>query len=213
VSRVPASKMDPVEALDVDADGTLAFLRGYALHVVAPGGRATTRPVDVQELALTGGLLATRSHSLGAFNRFRVGEREVDGQDGGFGWAFDGARLAWVAQPCAQTVVQVWDLAGEPPAPAEARCATAAVGQVRLVGRTLKIRLSCPATAPVQGCAGFVRADLERNGRKRAEADAWPYRLAPGRSSTESRGIEPVLRRPLTARVHVNDTTTRRRVR
>ncbi len=135
-------------------------MRGFELHVVAPGGRTTTRPSDAQEVALAGGVLATREHSLGAFNRFHVGDRTVDGQDGGFGWAFDGARLAWVAQPCAQTVVQVWDLAGEPPAPAEPRCATAAVGRVRLLGRRLRVSLSCPASAPAQGCAGFVRADL-----------------------------------------------------
>ena len=29
-----------------------------------------------------------------------------------FGWAFDGARVAWVAQPCALPTIQVWDLAG-----------------------------------------------------------------------------------------------------
>ncbi len=39
------------------------------------------------------------------------------------------------------------------------------------------------------------------------------YKLAPGRRGTEDLDVERTLRGSLVARVHVNDATTRRRVR
>jgi len=45
------------------------------------------------------------------------------------------------------------------------------------------------------------------------EAGPWQYKLAPGRRGTEDLDVERTLRGSLVARVHVNDATTRRRVR
>jgi hypothetical protein len=60
-----------------------------------------------------------RSHAV-----FRVSRpdgsaaRRVSGQRWGGSWDFDGRRLAWVTQPCYQTVIRVWDVTtGRPTAP------------------------------------------------------------------------------------------------
>ena len=68
------------------------------------------------------------------------GARTVDVQTGRtadprrteFGWAFDGARVAWVAQPCALTTIQVWDLSSGPPPPVSETCGATALPTGRL---------------------------------------------------------------------------------
>jgi hypothetical protein len=136
------------------------------------------------QLRLGGGLLAVRRvtrRSLEDVHTFQLtgldgsDRREVDGQRVGGGWAFDGRRLAWATQPCAQFVIEVWDVAGAPPPDAPDRCAAPAIGSepIRMRDRRLlPVTLTCPAS-PAQGCAGILGADLQRPGSHRRVASTF----------------------------------------
>ena len=113
------------------------------------------------------------------------GLRTVDAQRGNFGWAFDGTRLAWIAQPCAQTVIQVWDLSTNPPPPAPARCARARPHELALSRnhRWLNVVLRCPQV-PAAGCAGVAQAVLYRGTRRLASTLSGDYRIEAGKLAT-----------------------------
>jgi hypothetical protein len=159
--------------VSVAGDGTVAWA-GRNAEVVPLGAKD---PVAVpfphvpggsiaDQVRLGGGLLAVRSvtrRSLEDVHTFQLtgldgsDRREVDGQRVGGGWAFDGRRLAWATQPCAQFVIQVWDVAGAPPPDAPDRCAVPAIGSepIRMRDRRLlPVRLACPAS-PAQGARAF----------------------------------------------------------
>lgn len=171
------------EEASLDADGTLAWAQIGSVEILDPG-KQTPRSIALEErdaitqVRVAGGRLAVRRIDPVGGKQLTVsaldgsGVRRVDGQDGRFGWAFDGTRLAWVAQPCAQAQIQVWDLAEGPPAPATDRCIrarlVAAPLKLNRAGTRFKVRLTCPASA-TRGCAGDVGADVFVAGRKRVE--------------------------------------------
>jgi hypothetical protein len=188
----------------VGPDGTIAWVRSN-LFVLPPGAREP-REISlyvkglenelVEQVRLAGGLVATRKVAFptAAAQAFQVsapdgsGVRRVDGQYSHGGWAFDGRRLAWATRPCAQTVIQVWDLSGAPPAKAPERCVTASV--VRRAVRirdthALPVTLRCPATQP-QGCDGVADAGLYTpDGRRELTYTAvFPYTLPAGTTRT-----------------------------
>jgi hypothetical protein len=183
-----------VSNVSIDDDGTVAWIED-GVKLLAPGATAATalplaRERDgVLQVAAAGGLVAVRDWSGVEENRLQVsardgsGRREVDGQHGSYGWAFDGTRLAWVAQPCGQTVIQVWDLSGDPPPPADDRCAHARPSALTLKRRRLTVDLRCPR-APAIGCAGFVTAVLYRGTRRLSSTDTAHYRIEAGRRGT-----------------------------
>ena len=112
------------------------------------------------------------------------GLRTVDAQRGNFGWAFDGTRLAWIAQPCAQTVIQVWDLSTNPP-PARALRPRPAGASLALSRnhRWLNVVLRCPQV-PAAGCAGVAQAVLYRGIRRLASTLSGSYRIEAGKLAT-----------------------------
>ena len=144
--------------------------------------------------------------------------RQLDAQHGRFGWTFDGTRAAWVAQPCARTVVQVWDLATDPPPPADDRCTRAEAVSAAYRENALLVRLTCPPESAL-GCAGDVAADLYAGARKLATTAWSAYRIPPGGTRTERIPIGRRLsQRPRVARVKVDTggfdvVATRLRVR
>ena len=228
VRRVPDVSLTSVfQQVALDADGTLAWTRDADIKVLALGAdqpRTVQRePGHLYEVALAAGRLATRTGRSGEPTTFQVDDRKVDGQLTPYGWAFDGTRLAWAAEPCGNPMIQVWDLATDPPPPANDRCIRARFADVKLrrKGAVLSVRLSCPAT-PVRGCAGAVAADLFAGSRKVAQTGWWQYRVRPGTTSVERLRVERHGRlrghKHLVARVKVDNnsfssTNTRRRVR
>jgi hypothetical protein len=188
--------------VSVSADGTVAWV-SLGASVLTPGAREPIRvpfpPVPGEEpgdqLRLGDGLMALRRltrDDVGDYaSTFQVTRpdtqptssagtggserRIVDGQRVGGGWAFDGRRLAWATQPCGQFVIQVFDLAGAPPADAPQRCAVPAIesAPIRMRDtRHLPVTLTCPPT-PARGCAGFLGADLRRPGSRRRVASTF----------------------------------------
>jgi hypothetical protein len=177
-------------------------------HVAAFGDRAigqaggsfyeVTRPAqsgDWTQVRLAGGLLAQReliadeefdeewgqrSHAV-----FRVSRpdgsaaRRVSGQRWGGSWDFDGRRLAWVTQPCYQTVIRVWDVTTGRPDRASERCGVPRIrsGTVRLddAGDELLFKATYPRR-PARGCDGDMRAviRLRRGGRRITETYELP---------------------------------------
>ena len=157
------------------------WARDAVINVLAPGAdqpRTVPRePERTYEVALAAGRLATRTGGgLEDPTTFQVDDRKVDGQRTPYGWAFDGTRLAWAAEPCGNPVIQVWDLATDPPPPANDRCIRA-----RLVRRR---------EARPQGRGGHrspqlpadPRAGLRGRGRRR------PVRGSPARSHRRTGG-------------------------
>jgi hypothetical protein len=97
--------------------------------------------------------------------------RRVSGQRWGGSWDFDGRRLAWVTQPCYQTVIRVWDVTTGRPDRASERCGVPRIrsGTVRLddAGDELLFKATYPRR-PARGCDGDMRAviRLRRSGRR-----------------------------------------------
>jgi hypothetical protein len=182
--------------VSIDTDGTLVWVEEGqdAMKVLAPGAAAPV-VVNVErdgELSVraAGGLIAVRDWTdsraaLRVSARDGSGLRTVDAQRGSFGWAFDGTRLAWVAQPCAQTVIQVWDLSTNPPPPTSERCTRARPDELALSRdrRQLSAVLHCPKV-PARGCAGVVKAVLYRGTRRLASTDSGDYRIEAGKRAT-----------------------------
>jgi hypothetical protein len=226
VSRVENVSLDPVtREASIDTDGTVAWMQEGAVQVLPP---RASRPHEVRfesgdainEARLAGGRLASRRTNYDYDGLLQIsardgsGTRRVETQGGPFGWAFDGDRVAWVAQPCALPVIQVWELAGDPPPPANARCIRA-----RIVSKALKlnraasrlpVQLSCPPS-PARGCAGELGADLFTRGHKLVETYWVQYRIPAGETRTETLRI---LRRTrlrgathLTARVKIDNNS------
>ena len=110
----------------LDADGTVAVAQDEQIRIVAPGAQQprtiAREPGRGYDIALAGGRLATLTDAAVGDPTFQVDDRTAAGQRSPHGWAFDGTRLAWAAEPCAQPVIQVWDLATDPPPPAGDRC-------------------------------------------------------------------------------------------
>ena len=191
-------------------------------RVVGPANDFITQP------RIAGGRLAVRRIESTARPGFRVsaldgtGPRTVDSQSGRFvdprhvefGWAFDGARVAWIARPCALPTIQVWELAGSPPPPVSETCGRTALPTGRLEfgagRRTLRVRLSCPA-APVDGCAGDVSAHFSVRGRAAGDAYVQAFTLPAGTARTVSlkvvKGSGLRGRTGLTATVSLSDRT------
>ncbi|MDA0163733.1 hypothetical protein OM076_25915 [Solirubrobacter ginsenosidimutans] len=224
-TRAENVSLDPVtQEASLDADGTVAWTQEGAVEVLAPGA---SRPHevrfasgDIDEARLAGGLLATRRTNYDFAGRLLVsardgtGARGVETQGGSFGWAFDGDRVAWVAQPCALPVIQVWDLASDPPPPANARCIRA-----RIVSKALKlnraasrlpVKLSCPPS-PARGCAGELGADLFTGGHKLVETYWVQYRIPAGETRVETLRVLRHARlrgaTRLTARVKIDNSS------
>ena len=222
-TRAENVSLDPVtQEASIDADGTVAWTQNGTVQILAPGA---SRPHavrfasgDIDEARLAGGRLATRRTNYDFDGRLLVsardgtGARGVETQGGPFGWAFDGERAAWVAQPCALPVIQVWDLASDPPPPANARCIRARIVSTALTlnraASRVPVQLSCPAL-PARGCAGELGADLFTGGHKLVETYWVQYRIPAGETRTETLRI---LRRTrlrgagrLTARVKIDN--------
>jgi hypothetical protein len=156
----------------VDERGTVVF--------AALTDRTTRNPFGAtDEVRLADGLLAQRreiadeefdeEHGARTHGMFWVSRpdgsqtRRVRGQRIGGGWDFDGRRLAWATQPCMQITIQLWDLAGDPPAPASERCGVPRVRTARLKYRDTAVwfKAVCPRH-PARGCDGDMRAVLRR---------------------------------------------------
>jgi hypothetical protein len=164
----------------LDPDGALVYFGENGVSVAPlPPARATriapAMPSPTDEdvsldgtLATGGGLVAQRieddtSESIwptfavtgrdGSARRTLTGQREPRDSR----WGFDGTHLAWVAQPCAQPVIQVWDLAGPPPASVPDGCAMPEVARRSIGYRrgSLRVPMTCPATATLD-CAGTL---------------------------------------------------------
>ena len=195
---------DEARQVTVGPDGTVAFVSGDRIRVIAPGGKATTlrRPardeVIIDQVRIAGGLLAHRrvfrddqaeDRDVFWISRFDGSSaRRVGGQRNGGGWDFDGAHLTWATQPCAQIVVQHWDLAAAPPPAAAADCSTPTVDRrpVKMRrARTLPVTLTCPRM-PAQGCAGQLHATLRlpRSHTELTETYLTPVRLPAGAQRT-----------------------------
>jgi hypothetical protein len=158
----------------VDERGTVVF--------AALTDRTTHNPFGAtDQVRLAGGLLAqrrdiaddefdeevgARSHGMFWVSRPDASRtRRVRGQRIGGGWDFDGRRLAWATQPCMQITIQVWDLAGDPPAPASERCGVPRVRLARLKYRDTAIWFNAVcARRPARGCDGEMHAVLRRPG-------------------------------------------------
>jgi hypothetical protein len=184
----------------VAADGTVAW-EDSRLAVLAPGASEPRRIhvkgiVDplVEQVRLGGGLVAAREVAFaeGLTQVFQVsrpdgtGVRRVDGQPSAGGWAFDGARLAWATRPCAQTLIQVWDLAGAPPPPEHCVTARPARRAVRIPDtHALPVTLACPPV-PAQGCHGYLEAALYKPHGRRLLTDTalQAYTLPAGTTRT-----------------------------
>ena len=156
----------------VDEHGTVVF--------AALTDRTTRNPFGASdEVRLAGGLLAQRrdiadtdfdeEHGVRSHSVFWVSRpdgsqtRRVRGQRTGGGWDFDGRRLAWATQPCMQITIQLWDLAGDPPAPASERCGVPRVRTARLKYRDTAVSFTavCPRH-PARGCDGDMHAVIRR---------------------------------------------------
>lgn len=229
VTRVDdVSLIRGVVQVALDADGTLAWAQDAVINVLAPGSdRPRTVPRERDqgyEVALAGGRLATRTGGIDSAT-FQVDDRTVTGPRSPYGWAFDGSRLAWAAEPCGDPVIQVWDLATDPPPPPNDRCIRARLvpDSVRLgpKGAVVSVRLRCPP-APARGCAGEVAADLFAGSRLLAQTGWWQYRVPAGETRTQRLRVERRGRlrgqARLVARVKVDNSSgrpanTRRRVR
>ncbi|MBE2315064.1 hypothetical protein DVA67_003695 [Solirubrobacter sp. CPCC 204708] len=206
VSRVRIGEK-PLWLVELSEDGTLVYSLGETLERLAPGAARSERLPEGIETRVSGGATATRDDD----GVITVGERRVTVEGLQPYWAFDGARVAWVARPCGDLVVQVWDLAEGPPAPAPSACADARVGTVKLAGDHLKVRLTCPRAAVGTGCAGWVDAKLSRRGRT-VTTGGDSYVLASGRSVTMTIWLPRTPRaRPLVARVKSGDAPAVRR--
>ena len=217
-----------IDGVALDIDGTLAWSYGAGVYVLAPGAaepRTVRRePERLYDVALAAGRLATRTNGGNVEPvTFQVDDREIQGQRNPYGWAFDGTRLAWAAEPCGNPVIQVWDLATDPPPPANDRCIRARFAGVTLgrKGAVVTVRLRCPAT-PARGCAGTVAADLLARGRPVATTERWQYRVRPGETGARRLRVQRSSRlrghKRLVARVKIDNdsfasTNTRRRVR
>lgn len=211
----------------IAADGTIAWVEADGVKVLRLGA-ATPRSVrlpaadGITQVRLAGGRLAVHRNDIAGDNRLRVsapdgsGARRLAGQRGPLWWDFDGGRLAWVAQPCAQSVIQVWDLEGEPPPAVENHCArprlVASSLRLTRAGTRIPIRLSCPPS-PERGCAGDVFGEVRSGARKLAETYWHPYRIAAGETATTEVRIVRHKRlrgaRRLVARVLVDDGSGR----
>ncbi|HEY6887187.1 MAG TPA: hypothetical protein VI300_05380, partial [Solirubrobacter sp.] len=166
------------------------------------------------EVRLAAGRLATRRTSYDFEGVLRVsardgtGARGVETQGGPFGWAFDGDRVAWVAQPCALPVIQVWDLATDPPPPANARCIRGRIVSTALklnrAGSRLPVKLSCPPS-PARGCAGELGADVYTRDRKLVETYWVEYRIPAGETLRIQRHARLRGATRLTARVKIDN--------
>ena len=211
---------DAERQITVDADGTVAYVFDGA-RVVSPGARrahSVGRPGDgelvVDQVRLAGGLLARRRVTRWELGEDRQelwvgavdgsGTRRVYGQRSAGGWDFDGTHLTWAAQPCAQVVVQVWDLAAERPARAPENCGLPTLGKAPVVlrrGRALPIEVTCPPQ-PAQGCAGDLLARLHRSGGGAPLAESYftEVRLRAGQTRTVPLGIAVGRRRIASAR-------------
>ena len=229
VTRVDNVSLSPgAREVALDEDGTLAWARDSLISVLAPGAdqpRMVTRDRDrTYDVALAGGRLATRTGGAAGDATFQLDDRKVTGQRTPYGWAFDGTRLAWAAEPCGSPVVQVWDLATDPPPPADDRCIRARVvpasAKLSRQGAMVTVRLSRPPT-PVRGCAGEVAADLFA-GPALARTGWYEIRVPAGTTAVERLRVEHHGRlrghKRLVARVKVDNrsghpTNTRRRVR
>ena len=209
-----AFRFEDDRQVSVGADGAVAL--------ATEQHRPTRDETIGDQVRLAGGLLAhrrvLRDNSLEDNDVFWVSRpdgsqaRRVGGQRHGGGWDFDGTRLAWATQPCAQILVQVWDLATAPPPPAADHCATPRLprGTVELRGRSLRIKLVCPAV-PAQGCAGDIVASLYRR-HQIGQTYAQHVRLPAGAMRTVRLRIfrPPHALRPFRARLQWNTDSTYR---
>jgi hypothetical protein len=223
IRRVRDLYLDPLSnEIGLGEDGTIAWTdpEGAGVQVLRPADR---RPRIVQPASdfitlprIAGDRLAVRRVELDGSQRIRVSAldgssaRSVDGQSGSFidplhdefGWAFDGARVAWIAQPCALPAIQVWDLNAAPPPPVSEACGATAIPTGRLAfgsgRRTLRVPLSCPA-APVDGCAGDISAHFTARGRAVGDAFAQAFTIPAG--TTRTVRLEVVDRRKLRGRL------------
>src|SRR4051812_31998714 len=175
IDDVPSVSLDPgADTVSLDADGTVAWAQDGTMHVLAIGEQQPRRIPLKQDggitgVKLAGGRLAYRHDDALGRVTFTVsardgsGVRHAEATHGPFGSTFDGGRLAWVDQPCALPVVQVWDLAAEPPAPPTDHCIRARIASKALrlnrARSRFSVELSCPP-APARGCAGEIGSDV-----------------------------------------------------
>lgn len=195
---------DDERRIALAADGTVAYTTLGGVETIGPGGarrvlrRKPGEEEIAQELLFAGPLLAEWrvERSNGSDDRAWVriqrpdgtGARTVVPQLVGGGWSAANGRVAWAVRPCAQTVVQVWDLAGPPPAPAPDLCTLGrlSTAPVRLTrGGRLPIAVTCPP-APAQGCAGDVLAELRPAAVRREVGETFltPYEVPAGTTRT-----------------------------
>ena len=206
-----------IDQVALDADGTLAWSYGAGVYVLAPGAaqpRTVPRePERLYDVALAAGRLATRTNGGNVEPvTFQVDDRKVEGQRNPYGWAFDGTRLAWAAEPCGNPVIQVWDLATDPPPPANDRCIRARFADVEARpqrrGRHGAPQLSCrPPHAAARArspptcsrAAGRSRRRAGGSTGSRAGDDRHP---AAARRAPRPPARPPAARRPREGRQH-----------
>jgi len=206
IRRVRDVHLSPLAAdVGLGEDGTLAWAGDGRIQVLRPGARRP-RPVGnvdefLNRVQIAGSRLAVRGISDDGTSRVTVsgldrrGSRSVDGQaqrshDPGrteFGWAFDGARVAWVAQPCALPTIQVWDLAEDPPARVSEKCGATQLpaGPLKLSTsrRALGVAATCPAV-PADGCAGELSAEFFAGGRQVGDGYLTAFTVPAGTTKT-----------------------------
>lgn len=191
------------------ADGTVAYTTLDGVETVAPAGarhalrRSQGEDRIAHELLFAGGLLAEwrvvrESYEDRAHVRVQrpdgTGARETGGQLAGGGWGAAEGRVAWAVRPCAQTVVQVWELAGPPPAPAPDVCTMGKVATAPVrITRGGRLPVTSPARRPRR--RGARGTSARGSGRRRAAATSLKptsrrtrsRRARPGRSTSASR--------------------------
>jgi hypothetical protein len=186
----------------VDADGTVA--------IAGDVERTTHNPFGASdEIRLAGGLLAQRrviadeelDEEFGARSRTRFwisrpdgsATRRVSGQRFGGGWDFDGRRVAWATQPCAEVRIQVWDLADDPPRPASEKCGVPRIRRAKLISHSGVVwyKATCPRR-PARGCDGELRAVLRRagGGRRVGATHRFPIHLRAGETDRNGLAVE-----------------------
>jgi hypothetical protein len=106
---------------------------------------------------------------------------------------FDGARLAWASQPCADAHVLAWDLSQpRPPAAPRGACPAAMVDQARLAIRTDRRTALWMRCAPrgALGCMGKLRL-LADAGTARYLIASVSYHVHPGKRARLSLRLTP----------------------
>jgi hypothetical protein len=230
------------EVLDVTSDGVVMFLGPIVDHALGgrdvmwaspadPTAHRVVRVEATQPVRAARGLVAVmtrRGYAIGGpatidvFDRSgeavaRVAEPALAADPlTGLNWDFDGARIAYLSQPCLIRTLVVTDLGGPVPSHLAGRCAAARIsGPVRRIGRRLRVFAKCvdPTHMGCQGSVRLIAHTGRRIGRRTAYLLGDGYlQLLPGRLTVlrvaVGRGGRRWLRRHPRARVRAVSAAT-----